>query len=370
MTGSITTDSPMVIPLRQLLGEDSAPRPAVPHLIDRFGRVATDLRVSLTDKCNLRCQYCMPAEGVELMPGAHILTDDEVVRLVRIAVEKLGVREVRFTGGEPLLRKGLEHIVAETSALRTMDGEPVETSLTTNGLGLVHRAKKLKDAGLTRVNISMDTAHRETYAQLTRRDRFDDAVAGAHAAAAAGLLPLKVNTLLIPGINDGEACALLVNALVSGFHLRFIEYMPLGPRGQWKREEVITADDILAMLREKFVLHHDETPRGASPAELWEVAAGVVDGVEHPTGTVGIIASVTRPFCGDCDRTRLTADGHIRSCLFASGETDLRGLLRAGASDDEIADRWRAAMWVKQAGHGSDDESFLNPTRPMSAIGG
>lgn len=339
-------------------------------LVDKFGRVATDLRVSLTDVCNLRCQYCMPAEGIELMPREEILTDAEIIRLVRIAVERLGVEEVRFTGGEPLLRKGLESIVEETASLRTRTGKPVETSLTTNGLGLAHRAYGLKEAGLTRVNVSIDAAHRESYAALTRRDRFADAVAGAQAAAEAGLTPVKVNAVLMPGVNDTEACDLLLLCLRNGFHLRFIEYMPLGPRGQWKRSEIITAEDILSLLSEHFTLRHDEAPRGAAPAELWNVAAGSVKGTAHPAGTVGIIASVTRPFCGDCDRTRLTADGHIRACLFASGETDLRELMRAGGSDEDIASAWRGAMWNKQAGHGTDDESFLQPDRAMSAIGG
>lgn len=346
-------------------------RPRVPELIDRFGRVARDLRVSLTDKCNLRCTYCMPPEGVQPAPGERILTDAEVVRLVRIAVERLGVREVRFTGGEPLLRKGLEEIVAATSALCTDVGTPVETSLTTNALGLRHRARGLKEAGLTRVNVSMDAADRETYAALTRRDRFDDAVAGARAAAEAGLLPVKVNAVLVRGVNDAQAVRLVAEALVSGYELRFIEQMPLGPSGQWTRSGMVAAEEILNRLEGAFELvARPGTERGSSPAELWDVAPGKVDGVEHPGGTVGVIASITRPFCGDCDRTRLTADGQVRSCLFAREETDLRSLLRAGADDDTIADAWRAAMWGKQPGHGVDDPSFLQPSRTMSAIGG
>lgn len=353
-----------------VLRASHAVRPNVPELVDRYGRVATDLRVSLTDKCNLRCQYCMPAEGMPVMPDSQVLTDDEIIRLVRLAVTELGIREVRFTGGEPLMRKGLERIVAETAQLSTADGLPVETSLTTNGLGLVHRAQRLKEAGLGRVNISLDAAHRDVYARLSRRDRFDDAVAGANAAAQAGLTPVKVNAVLMPGVNDGEAVDLLVNALNSGFQLRFIEYMPLGPSGQWKREQVITAEDVLGTLQSAFVLSPHDQPRGSAPAELWDVAPGVVNGVSHPGGTVGIIASVTRPFCGDCDRTRLTADGQVRTCLFAAEETDLRQALRSGVDDATIADLWRNAMWGKQASHGTNRESFLHPTRAMSAIGG
>lgn len=359
------------LPRLRASGAAPADRPRVPELIDRFGRVARDLRVSLTDKCNLRCTYCMPPEGVQPAPGERILTDAEVVRLVRIAVERLGVREVRFTGGEPLLRKGLEEIVAATSSLCTDVGTPVETSLTTNALGLRHRARGLKEAGLTRVNVSMDAADRETYAALTRRDRFDDAVAGARAAAEAGLLPVKVNAVLVRGVNDAQAVRLVAEALASGYELRFIEQMPLGPSGQWTRSGMVVAEEILSRLEGAFELvARPGTERGSSPAELWDVAPGKVDGVEHPGGTVGVIASITRPFCGDCDRTRLTADGQVRSCLFAREETDLRSLLRAGADDDTIADAWRAAMWGKQPGHGVDDPSFLQPSRTMSAIGG
>lgn len=346
-------------------------RPDDPRLIDRFGRVATDLRVSLTDKCNLRCQYCMPEEGIDPLPGQALLSDVEVNRLVRIGIELLGVREVRYTGGEPLLRKGLERIVSHTAGLRTWDGEHPDISLTTNGLGLKHRAARLKAAGLTRVNLSMDSADRETYATLTRRDRFDDAVAGAAAAAHAGLTPVKLNAVLMPGVNDAGAPDLLLNALINSYELRFIEHMPLGPRGQWKRSEIVTSQDILEMLGKHFTLTaRPGTERGASPAELWDVAPGRYNGVDHPGGSVGIIASVTRPFCGDCDRTRLTADGQIRDCLFASTETDLRAMLRGGCSDQEIANAWRRAMWGKQPGHGINDPSFLSPDRPMSAIGG
>lgn len=346
-------------------------RPADSRLIDRFGRVATDLRVSLTDKCNLRCQYCMPAEGIDPLPGQLLLSDDEVNRLVRIAIEMLGIREVRFTGGEPLLRKGLEQIVASTADLRTWDGVRPDISLTTNGLGLKHRAAKLKAAGLRRVNLSMDSADRETYATLTRRDRFDDAVAGAEAAARAGLNPVKLNAVLMPGVNDVGAPDILLNALTNGYELRFIEHMPLGPRGKWKRSEIVTSDDILELLSRHYTLTpRPGSERGASPAEIWDVSAGRYNGVDHPEGSVGIIASVTRPFCGECDRTRLTADGQMRDCLFASSETDLRIMLRGGCADEEIANAWRTAMWGKQPGHGINDPSFLSPDRPMSAIGG
>lgn len=342
-------------------------RPADPRLLDRFGRVATDLRVSLTDKCNLRCGYCMPAEGLEWMPDEQALSDDEVVRLVTLAVEHLGIDEVRFTGGEPLLRKGLEAIVAATSRLRTPDGRSVETSLTTNALGLARRAAALAAAGLHRVNVSLDTLDPARFVQITRRDRHADVLAGLEAARAVGMSPIKINAVLLRGVNDDEAPALLRWSLRNGYELRVIEQMPLDAQGAWQRTEMVTADEVLASVQRHFTLTADDAGRrGSAPAERFAVAAGD----DHPAGTVGIIASVTRSFCGDCNRTRLTADGQMRDCLFARGETDLRGLLRSGADDATIAAVWREAMWVKRAGHGIDDVGFVQPDRPMSAIGG
>ena len=327
-------------------------------LADRFGRIATDLRVSLTDRCNLRCTYCMPAEGLDWLPGEDTLTDDEVVRLVRVAVERLGVREVRFTGGEPLVRRGLVDIVRRTAELRPRP----EISLTTNALGLARTAGALAGAGLDRVNVSLDTVRRADFEQITRRDRLDDVVAGLEAAQRAGLGPVKVNAVLLRGVNDGQAAELLRWCLDRGYHLRFIEQMPLDAQHGWRRDTMVTAEDILASLEQEFELTPAEEPRGSAPAELFTVNGG--------PATVGVIASVTRPFCGDCDRVRLTADGQVRNCLFAREESDLRGALRAGADDVEIADRWRAAMLSKRPGHGIDDVSFLQPARPMSAIGG
>lgn len=326
------------------------------RLEDRYGRVATDLRVSLTDRCNLRCTYCMPAEGLDWLPDESVLTDDEVVRLVRIGVERLGIREVRFTGGEPLVRRGLVDIVRRTHDLG------VETSLTTNALGLARAATALATAGLDRVNVSLDTVRPETFLAITRRDRLHDVLAGLAAARDAGLEPVKVNAVLMRGINDGEAPELLRWALAEGFQLRFIEQMPLDAQHGWSRADMVTAKEIFASLAHEFVLTPVEEPRGSAPAELFHVDGG--------PATVGVIASVTRPFCGDCDRVRLTADGQIRNCLFAREESDLRAALRGGASDEEIADRWVVAMRGKRAGHGIDDPTFLQPDRPMSAIGG
>jgi len=327
-------------------------------LLDTFGRIATDLRVSLTDRCNLRCSYCMPAEGLDWLPGEEVLTDDEVVRLITIAVDRLGVREVRFTGGEPLLRRGLSDIVGRTTALEPRP----ETSITTNALGLTRTAHALAAAGLDRVNVSLDTVRAEDFHTITRRDRLHDVVAGLEAASEAGLGPVKVNAVLIRGINDTQAPELLRWCMDRGYQLRFIEQMPLDAQHQWSRETMVTADEIFESLRGEFLLQPAEEPRGSAPAELF-----TVDGGPH---TVGVIASVTRPFCGDCDRVRLTADGQVRNCLFAREESDLRAALRTGADDAEIADRWRAAMLTKRPGHGIDDITFLQPVRPMSAIGG
>jgi cyclic pyranopterin phosphate synthase len=333
-------------------------RPADRRLVDRFGRVATDLRISLTDRCNLRCTYCMPAEGLDWMPRAEQLTDDELVRLIGIAVHDLGVRELRFTGGEPLLRRGLEDVIAVSAALTPRP----DISLTTNGVGLSHRAARLAAAGVDRLNVSLDTLRPDRFAAITRRDRLSDVLDGMEAARAAGLSPVKINTVLLRGVNDDEAVDLLRFAVARRFELRFIEQMPLDAQHGWQRAEMVTAGDILAALRTAFHLAPDGHDRGAAPAERWVVDGG--------PATVGVIASVTRPFCSACDRTRLTADGQVRSCLFARTETDLRALLRGGSSDEEIADAWRAAMWGKLAGHGIDDPGFVQPDRPMSAIGG
>ena len=287
-------------------------------LIDQHGRVATVLRVSLTDRCNLRCEYCMPAEGLDWLPSDETLTDVGLIGLIGIAVEMLGVRDVRFTGGEPLLRRSLPKIVAETKALPSRP----RTAMTSNGLGLKHMAKALAEAGLDRV---------------------------------------KINAVLLRGINDGDAPELLRWCMDNDYELRFIEQMPLDAQHNWNREAMVTAGETLSLLGESFTLTAMDG-RGSAPAEKF-----LIDGGPH---TVGIIGSVTRPFCGNCNRVRLTTDGQIRNCLFARDESDLRTALRTGASDDLIAERWRTAMWAKLPGHGINDPTFLQPTRPMSAIGG
>ncbi len=332
-------------------------------LADSYGRVASDLRVSLTDRCNLRCTYCMPEEGLAWMPREQQLTDAEVGRLIRIAVEQLGVTQVRFTGGEPVIRRGLTGIIAGASALQPRP----KLSITTNGIGLDRLAGPLRDAGLNRVNVSLDTLSPERFKQLTHRDRHADVLKGLAGAARAGLTPVKINTVLMRGVNDDEAPELLRFALDHGYELRFIEQMPLDAQHQWDRHQMVTAEAILASL-EPFGLVADSVSRGTAPAETWLVP-GYLDAAGNPA-RVGVIGSVTRPFCGDCDRTRLTADGQVRNCLFATEESDLRGLVRSGAADAEIAKAWQTAMMGKRAGHGIDDPTFLQPSRPMSAIGG
>ena len=327
-------------------------------LLDTFGRIATDLRVSLTDRCNLRCTYCMPAEGLDWLPGSQLLDAAELSRLLRIGVTRLGITNIRFTGGEPLVSRNLEEVVAAAAALRPRP----QIAMTTNGIGLASRAAGLKHAGLDRVNVSLDTVDSAHFAQITRRDRLDEVLAGLAGAAAAGLSPVKVNAVLDPRTGLDDVVPLLRFCLEHEYQLRIIEQMPLDAGHEWSRDRAIGAHAVLHTLRQYFDLRPDPAPRGSAPAALWRVNGSAA--------TVGIIASVSAAFCGACDRTRLTADGQVRNCLFATSETDLRGLLRGGAGDDEIETAWRRAMWAKAAGHGINDPSFVQPARPMSAIGG
>ncbi len=338
---------------------DTPTRPAdSPFLLDSFGRRARDLRVSLTDRCNLRCTYCMPAEGLDWLPGEDLLTDDELVRVIDVAVRHLGIEEIRFTGGEPLLRKGIVELMGRVGRLSPRP----EMSLTTNGIGFARRAADFAAAGLDRINISLDSLDPATFLTLTRRPRLNDVIEALAAAVDVGLAPVKINTVLMRGVNDHEAADLLQFSVERGYQLRFIEQMPLDAGHSWTRERMVTADEIQQSLAARFSLTPHPGARLGAPAELFVVDGG--------PATVGIIASVTRPFCGDCDRTRLTADGQVRTCLFSQNETDLRSVVRGGGSDEDIAQAWRVATWGKLPGHGINDPSFLQPDRPMSAIGG
>jgi cyclic pyranopterin phosphate synthase len=298
----------------------------------------------------------MPADGLAWIQGERLLTDDELIRLIALSIEWLGVREVRFTGGEPLLREGLELFVAAASS------RDAATAITTNGVALAGRADSLAAAGLKRVNVSLDTLSATRFAEMARRSRLDDVMAGLAAASRAGLGPVKVNAVLLRDVNDGEACDLLSFCLDHGYELRFIEQMPLDPMRSWAADRFVTAKEILERLSERWTLTPDPVARGGAPAETWLVDGG--------PARVGVVGSVTRPFCADCNRTRLTADGQVRSCLFAAEETDLRGAMRAGASDADLAALWQHAMAGKAAGHGIGQADFRQPGRAMSAIGG
>ena len=357
---SVFLGNPHVLPVRGV--------PTQGPLTDRFGRTATDLRISLTDKCNLRCTYCMPAEGMQWLPRESLLTVPEIVRLAAIAVSDFGVREIRLTGGEPLIRPDLEELVAALT--ERMPGIPV--SMTSNGIGLAGRAQALADGGMTRVNISLDTLCADTYEKLARRGRLTQTLEGVAAAQDAGMSPVKLNAVLMRGINDHEAPALLRWALDHDCALRFIEQMPLDADHGWTRKNMVTATAIRESLSRDFDITPDTAPRAGAPAEKYLVRERGQDTV---VGTVGIIASVTEPFCEDCTRTRITADGHVRSCLFSHHETDLMHLLRSNATDRDIAQRWRDAMWVKPRAHGMDHAGldsgdYVQPDRSMSAIGG
>ena len=330
-------------------------------LIDSYGRIHRDLRVSLTDRCSLRCTYCMPHDFNKWLPSETLLSATELVKIIEIAVSQ-GITEVRLTGGEPLLRPDIVEIVSRINALENAP----ELSMTTNGVALAKVARDLANAGLKRINISLDTLDWERFKRLTFRDRYDDVIEGISAAREAGLSPIKINTVLMRDINGDEAIPLLKWALKENLNLRFIEQMPLDAGDAWTRLNLITADQIFEELNSEFEL----TPvsdRGSSPAEEFYVNGG--------PATVGIIGSVTRPFCAACDRLRLTSDGQMRSCLFSNTETDLRSILRNSRLTDsekreDLIKAISQTVKSKLPGHGINDPSFIKPNRPMSAIGG
>lgn len=338
------------------IGPDGQPATG---LVDSFGRVHRDLRISLTDKCSLRCTYCMPAEGVPWIPKQSVLTPDEIERVVRVAAAE-GVQSVRLTGGEPLICPNLIEIVGRLTAIDGPDG-PVEVSMTTNGIRLPEFIPGLEEAGLSRLNVSIDTLDPDRFLKLTRRDRLIDVLAGIEAARRSSLRPLKLNAVVMRGINDDEVTDLVEFAIEHDAQMRFIEHMPLDIGHTWDRGEMVPREEILSALGRKFEL----TPvpgRGGAPAELFSI-----DGGPH---SVGVIASVTAPFCANCDRLRLTADGQLRNCLFAREELDLRLTLRNGSGDDAIREILRASVAGKRAGHGIDSPDFVQPERGMNAIGG
>jgi GTP 3',8-cyclase len=323
-------------------------------MIDSFGRVVRDLRVSVTDRCNFRCLYCMPEDGLPWLGAGEVLTRDELIRALRIAID-LGVRTVRITGGEPTLRRDLADVVGALAPLG------VELSLTTNGYLMDRLAVPLRRAGLARVNISLDSLRPERFRQITRRDALERVLRGIDASLAAGLEPVKINAVVVRGFNDDEVVPMARWARDLGVELRFIEFMPLDAPGEWTRDQVVPAGEILTKLDQELGLEAPD-PRGSAPAERYRYRDG--------RGAVGIIASVTRAFCAQCDRIRLTADGQIRTCLFATTEYDLRAPLRSGATDDAIAQCYLDVVARKQWGHRINEPDFVQPTRGMSQIGG
>jgi cyclic pyranopterin phosphate synthase len=330
---------------------------AGPTLIDTQGRVVRDLRISVTDRCNLRCVYCMPAEGMTWLPKDDLLTYEEITRFARVCLD-LGVTGIRLTGGEPTVRVDLPKLVEMLHALRP----GLDLSLTTNGLKLTAMADALRDAGLTRVNVSLDTLDPERFRRLARRDRHAEVLEGLAAARRVGFTPIKVNAVLMRGFNEDEAVPLARWARDHEYELRFIEWMPLDAQHGWSREQLVPAEEILDQIGAAFPIEPARVADPSAPATLYRYLDGA--------GQVGVIASVTRPFCGHCDRIRLTADGQIRTCLFSLKEYDFREAMRGGASDREIAELLAAAVWRKEPGHLINSPFFKQPDRGMSAIGG
>ena len=324
-------------------------------LVDGFGRVHRDLRISVTDRCNFRCTYCMPAEGLDWMAREDLLTYEELTRVARVCVERFGFDGIRLTGGEPTVRANLSVLIEQLSSLG------VDLSLTTNGTTLTNLAPALVSAGLERINISLDSLKRERFEQITRRDELDKVLEGIDAAVGAGLAPVKINCVVMRGVNDDEIVDFARFGRERGVTVRFIEFMPLDAQGEWTNEQVVTKAEIVAAIGDVFPLE-PVAERESDPAARWRY----VDG----GGEFGVIPSVTEAFCESCDRVRLTADGMLRHCLFATRELDLRTLLRNGASDGDLAAAITAEVGAKWAGHQINQVHFIRPSRSMSQIGG
>ena len=330
-------------------------------LVDSFGRVVRDLRISVTDRCNFRCTYCMPAEGMTWLDRSEVLTYEEIERVARICVETFGVDSLRLTGGEPTVRAHLPQLIAKLAALRLPDGTKPDIALTTNGATLRNIALELRNAGLDRINVSLDSLKPERFFAMTRRDELHNVLAGIAEAQIAGFSPMKVNAVVERGANDDEILDLVRYGRDNNVEVRFIEFMPLDATNEWERNKVVSQDEIVATIAAEFPLELMPS-RGAAPADRWRFLDG--------KGTVGVIPSVTHPFCGDCDRVRLTTDGQFRTCLFATDESDIRSLLRNGGTDKEIAELIQVAVGAKWAGHQINQVNFIRPNRSMSQIGG
>jgi cyclic pyranopterin phosphate synthase len=323
-------------------------------LVDTFGRVVRDLRISVTDRCGFRCTYCMPAEGLQWLARDQLLTFEEIIRITGVFVERFGLESVRLTGGEPTVRADLPVLVEMLAALG------VELAMTTNGASLGLLADRLRRAGLGRINISCDSLRPDRFEAMTRRDALHQVLDGIDAAVAAGFDPVKVNTVVIRGVNDDEVVDIAAFGREKGVQPRFIEFMPLDADGAWTKDQVVPAQEIIDAIDSVFPL--EPVSRGPEPAARWRYRDGA--------GEVGVIASVTQPFCASCDRVRLTAEGEFRSCLFAVREADLRAVVRGGGSDDDLAAAIEAEVWRKWAGHSIGKVQFVRPARSMSQIGG
>ena len=330
-------------------------------LVDSFGRVVRDLRISVTDRCNFRCTYCMPEEGLKWLDRSEVLTYEEIERVARICVEQFAVDSLRLTGGEPTVRAHLPQLIAKLAALRLPDGTKPDIALTTNGATLRNVAGELRDAGLDRINVSLDSLKPKRFFAMTRRDELHNVLAGIAEAQVAGFSPMKVNAVVERGTNDDEILDLVRYGRDNNVEVRFIEFMPLDATNEWERNKVVSQEEIVATIAAEFPLEIMPS-RGAAPADRWRFLDG--------KGTVGVIPSVTHPFCGDCDRVRLTSDGQFRTCLFATDESDIRSLLRNGGTDEEIAELIQVAVGAKWAGHQINQVNFIRPNRSMSQIGG
>ena len=338
------------------------------QLIDPFGRTVRDLRISITDRCNFRCTYCMPEEGMTWLDRKDILSFEEIERLATICVHRFDVDSIRLTGGEPTVRAHLPMLVEKLAQLKVpstakspMAGKNIDLALTTNGATLRLLADDLKSAGLSRINISLDTLQSEKFLKITRRDHLANVLDGIDSAIQAGFAPVKINAVIQRGVNDDEILALASFGRDKKVEVRFIEFMPLDAQGQWQRNDVVGQDEIVATINNVYPLEQ-VAARGAAPADRWRYLDGA--------GTIGVIPSVTKPFCGDCDRVRLTAEGQFRTCLFSTTEFDLRAMLRGTATDDAIASEIARAVGTKWAGHAIGNVTFVRPKRSMSQIGG
>lgn len=337
-------------------------------LIDPYGRTVRDLRISITDRCNFRCTYCMPEEGMKWLPRDEVLTYEELARVASICVGHFGVDGIRLTGGEPTMRAHLPILVQKLAVLQVpadastpRAGKPIDLAITTNGATLRLIAQELRNAGLARINISLDTLKKDRFFEMTRRDELEHVLDGIDAAIGAGFSPVKINAVVQRGINDDEIVDLATFGRDKGIEVRFIEFMPLDASGTWDNTQVFSQEEIVAAISKVYPLELMPA-RGAAPADRWRYLDG--------KGTVGVIPTVTKPFCGDCDRVRLTADGQFRTCLFATNEFDLRVMLRNGADDDAIAAEIQRAVGTKWAGHNIGNVTFVRPRRSMSQIGG